>query len=92
MLDVAKTSGRVKKGDRLFGFALVTCSNCTHSRAYWIYYIYETSGWYSPMPIGQTPALEVLGKNIPAVSQSPEYFFQDVPASDRKPILDFHSN
>ena len=90
-LDEAKKSGRVKKGDRLFGFAVVTCSNCSRNRSYWIYYIYETSGWYSPLPLGQSPALEVLSKNIPAISQSPEYFFRDVPASDRKPILDFHS-
>ena len=92
LIDEIQKSGRVKKGDRLVGFASVGCSNCPQTHAYWVYYRYEISGWYSLIPNGKHPALDVFAKSIPAISQSPDYFFRDVPASDRKSILDFHSN
>ena len=38
---------RNKSGDRLFGFVIATCSNCTTSRFYWLYVRYKAGGWYS---------------------------------------------
>ena len=41
------TVGRLKKGDRLIGFATVTCANCISTACYWISDVFGTGGWYS---------------------------------------------
>ena len=71
VLDVAKTSGRMKDGDRLAGFAAITCSNCKSARWYWIFYVEGKGGWYSPIPVGQGPDQKAWGKIMEGLANDP---------------------
>jgi hypothetical protein len=57
VLDVPGAANLVQKGDRLFGIAYVTCMNCETQRAYWVYFVVGSGGWYKQMtglPWGKT--------------------------------------
>jgi hypothetical protein len=43
----------VRDGDRLFGFASASCSDCFQIHSYWVYYEVGGQGWYAPIPEGQ---------------------------------------
>jgi hypothetical protein len=59
----------VNKGDRLFGFIIITCPECVRVRSYWFYAVHGEGGWYCELPAGQginlatmnSLALEVRG-------------------------------
>jgi hypothetical protein len=41
------TSNHVKTGDRIFGLAGITCSNCPADRKMWLYWEVGAGGWYA---------------------------------------------
>jgi hypothetical protein len=88
VLDAAKSSGRLKDGDRLAGFGAVTCSNCGQIRWYWIYYVEAKGGWYSEIPINQSPDKIRFGKAVPDMTKNEESWFSLIPQSERHPIRD----
>jgi hypothetical protein len=88
ILDNAKTSGRLKDGDRLAGYGAITCSNCKYVRWYWLFYVEAKGGWYSPIPTGQAPDPKGWVKALSVMANNPESGFP-IPESARHTIGDF---
>jgi hypothetical protein len=86
VLDLAKSSGRLKDGDRLAGYGAITCSNCKNTHWYWIYYIEGKGGWYSAIPLGQGPDELRFANAIPGMTKDPESWFGRIPLSERLQI------
>ena len=43
-------AARVKKGDRVFGSASVSCPECTVGRTYALSFTYAIAGWFAELP------------------------------------------
>lgn len=84
MMGIQAVSGRVKTGDRIFGFASVTCPTCKLRRYYWLYIKQGSEGWYSESkPID----IQDLGRSIPSIAQEPDSTLSKlVPIRRRIPI------
>jgi hypothetical protein len=86
-LSAPYTVGRVKRGDRLFGFATATCSNCEKLACYWTYYVYGVGGWYSVRPATSEQScmggyLAILDR----VKQNPDNILSIVPKDSQLSI------
>jgi len=83
------TVGRIKRGDRLFGFATVTCSNCVTFRCYWIYYVHGIEGWYALRPDAtEIACMRSYDAMRRKVSAEIEELMKAVPSRMRHPIKD----
>jgi hypothetical protein len=83
-------SNAVSVGNRLFGYGTVTCPNCVTTRCVWIYLVYGSSGWYSPLP-SNAPFVDVktVFKIIPLIAQDSEHYLNQIAkANSRIPIQD----
>jgi hypothetical protein len=76
----------VKAGDRLFGFASVSCPDCAKTRNYWIY-VKGESGWFAEIPKG-FPVYSELIRLLPVIRANPESFTDAIMQADRKAIID----
>lgn len=79
----------VKHGDRIWGFATLTCENCIKTRRYYVYWVMGEGGWYAEIPDSmplKLPAISPPGPVSDAELQS--FIQQSLPSSTaRKPIL-----
>ncbi len=84
MMGLPAVSARVKQGDRIFGFASVTCPECRLRRYYWLYIKQGYGGWYSETkPVN----LQAMGRSIPAIAHEPDSTLSRlVPVQKRTPI------
>jgi hypothetical protein len=73
----------VKKGDRVFGFVVVTCPNCIKVRRYWLYFTHGSdTGWYSEFEANEKTELPI-GKLLQDTEQTLD---QIVPTNKRIPF------
>jgi hypothetical protein len=84
--DAFKATGRYADGNRTAGFAFVTCSNCSDVHYYWLYYVGGVGGWYSEIPIGQSPQMTQWTAALPQLVKDPESVFTFIPLSKRTAI------
>lgn len=76
---------QLKQGNRLLGYAQVSCPDCLRDRAYWLYVVHGESGWYSEIEAGY-PDLHTLNQAMPEIRKNTEIFFRNVPVESRIPI------
>ena len=68
---------QLTKGNRLFGYADVSCPDCANRRLFWVYIIWGQGGWFAPVQPGspylQWPTLfssiPLIVKNIDLLNQ-----------------------
>jgi hypothetical protein len=81
-----------KTGHRIFGFVSIACPNCSHNKAYWVFWVYGQEGWYTEIPNGQYPDLKKLSDQIiPGIRQvGISVLSLIIPEVSRVPIRELH--
>jgi hypothetical protein len=77
----------LKEGNKLFGFATVTCPDCLGVNSYWVYLIWGKDGWVSEIH-GQGINLIKLYDAIPTIASAPEITIDMIVKGDRVPIAE----
>ena len=76
---------QVRDGDRLFGAMAATCADCKFVRAYYVYAVVGSSGWFSEIPQTQTRSTEDWFALVKQVHQNPS-MIETLPANSKVPI------
>jgi len=82
----------VKAGDRLFGFAEVSCPDCATTREVWVYIEFGKGGWYMPLS-KDAPFVNMnhLFKTITDIEKDTEPAIDAIaPPTQRIPIKDIN--
>lgn len=82
MMSIAVDKGEVKAGDRIIGFAGVTCPKCK-IRYYWLYIKHGEGGWYAEMEDDELINITNIQIGLPSADDVISAYFKDV-AEDRK--------
>ncbi|HKT89861.1 MAG TPA: hypothetical protein VJQ59_15565, partial [Candidatus Sulfotelmatobacter sp.] len=77
---------QVKPGDRLFGWASVTCPDCIKSRTYWIYAIEGSDGWFAESTVGEPDISYFTSANVQAIGEHLDEFWKREGVTNRKSI------
>ena len=80
----------VQAGNRLVGYASVTCPDCARVRQYWVYIVWGEGGWFAELPVGQFVDVSELFKSVPGIKKSPDTWLAQIPDGTRVPIEDRH--
>lgn len=81
------SQNRLKAGDRIFGYASVSCPDCKTHRQYWINAVWKTGGWYAPLKDGTSVDLLALLDQVPLIAKNLDGFISGIPETDRRKIM-----
>jgi hypothetical protein len=81
----------VKRGDKLFGIAWITCANCVTTRRYYVFSEVGGGGWFAAIPdADKTESLEMPAATQPASDEEiRQYLGKLVPLPKRVSIPEF---
>lgn len=78
------------EGDRLLGFAFITCADCAHSHGYWLYKVWGQPGWFAETADGSDPEKEFSKEfsrgGIIEIARDPEKYLNTLHLRERKPM------
>ena len=82
LMSIQRVKNQLKKGDRIFGFAFVTCPDCAQTRWYWVYFEHGSGGWYAE---ATNVGFDVM-RNLLNLNESIHAIDELVPEEQRIPI------
>jgi hypothetical protein len=90
IFDTPLVNNAVSVGNRLFGYAAVTCPDCLTTHFVWVYAVYGESGWYAPLPKDAAFVVPTtVYRQVPRIAaDSTDALERLVPSSDRELITD----
>jgi len=77
-LTSGKYEQRVKSGDHIFGFLVLSCPSCLQTRVYWIYAVMGSHGWYAEAKKKEQPSVDLIAKSLEQIKASPEAVWNSI--------------